>query len=133
MYSTILTWFKTYSDLYMKKYYDDRNEPIWTLRSNAVVSVLNNEDEDSVPCGATKTIYPFSFQFYTSRNGDISTITTQFETLLDALEDLYRFDNWIVLTGNKHIKITALSHTQIEDDKNFGYQIDIDITYIRTT
>lgn len=130
MYSTIVAWFKTYTDARsLTLYYDESNQPRWFMRDKVVVRKVKSDDDDAIPAGMAKSLYPFSFEFYTSKTGvTTSTLTTAFENLLRDMTKLFIFDDTII-SGTATLKITNLNHIAFEDADLFGYRLEIDIEY----
>ena len=133
MYSTLVAWMKTYTDARsMSTWYDESSQPRWFMRDKVVVRVVKNDDDDAIPAGMAKSVYPFSFEFFTSKIGvTTSTLTTAFDNLLRDMTKLYIFDNPIT-TGTTTIttfKITSLNHIAFEDADIFGHRLEIDLEY----
>ena len=91
---------------------------------------MKSDDEDAIPAGMAKSVYPFVLQFHQSKSGKTTdTLTTAFESLLSDLTQLYIYDNPIT-SGTYTFMITALNHTRYENDNLYGYELEIDITYM---
>ena len=135
MYSQIITWFKTYSDTYLKDYYDNHGNPIWFLRTETDCTLLTPDSPDYKPCGVTQEIYYFAFQFYVAKEKDTAVLEEAFLDLVDALLDLWTLDNTITLTDHasatRYIKIDKITHTAAENEGVFGYQLNLDIKHLR--
>jgi hypothetical protein len=130
MYSTLVAWLKSYTDLYLKAYYNDRGEPNWYMRDKTVVT-LSKDDDDTIPAGMAYSVYLFAIDFNTSKLNNTETLTTAFESLLSDLTKLYIKDNPI-LTGTTYFKITNLSHIAQENENLFNYHLEIDLRYMET-
>lgn len=130
MYTTIVAWMKTYTDARsLSTWYDEANQPRWFIRDKVVVRQVKGDDDDAIPAGMAKSVYPFSFEFFTSKTGvTTSTLTTAFENLLRDMTKLYIFDNPII-SGTTTLKITSINHIAFEDADLFGYRLEIDIEY----
>jgi len=129
MYTTLIAWLKTYTDLYLTSYYDDYGQPRWFLRDIVNVTITGNDDEDVIPSGMAKSVYPFTLQFHTGKiNNSTDLLTTAFESLLSDLTQLYIFNNPITYESN-NFKITNISHRPYEDESLFGYELQIDLTH----
>ena len=128
MYSKIITWFKTYSDLYLKAYYDDFGDPKWFSRELTSMIQAKNDDEDNIPSGMCKSLYTFTFQFFTNTSNP-ALLTTAFENLISDLTNLYIFDNPITFNTTSTLIIRAMKHVMIQDaeTQESGYRLDIDI------
>ena len=128
MYTTIIAWLKTYTDLYLKAYYDEKQELRWYLRDKTVVTLAKDGDPDEIPAGMAKSTYLFALEFHANKINSTATLTTAFESLLRDLTVLYIYDNPIE-SGTYTWKITGLSHIPYENENLFGYRLEIDITY----
>ena len=134
MYNEIITWFKLYSDLYMKDYYDIHGDPNWYTRGDTISTLVTDpEDPEYLPCGVARDVYLFTVDFYTPTTIDHEIITTAFENLISDLRTLYIKNDMIDITFNSastHIKITGLSHAPFENTADFGYRLHLDITHV---
>ena len=130
MYTTIIAWLKTYTDLYLKAYYDGKQDPKWYVRDMTVVTLAKDGDPDEIPSGMAKSTYLLRLEFFKTKLNDTSDITTAFNNLLSDLTQLYLYDNPILPETYPFLKITRLAHAYVPESKNlYGYILEIDLVY----